>query len=109
MLEIKLEDDHGYFRNDYAIKKLTIVNKKTATSSMWGSLTIDISKDHNGEFEQQVVKKHQTDILIIENFNRQLRKVTKSKSIFLIDDAFFKMINFQDLYSGRSLSNSRRA
>ena len=28
----------------------------------------------------------------IENFNRQLRKVTKSKTIFPTDDALFKMI-----------------
>lgn len=28
----------------------------------------------------------------IENFNRQLRKVTKSKTIFPIDDALFKML-----------------
>lgn len=28
----------------------------------------------------------------IENFNRQLRKVTKSKSIFPTDDALFKML-----------------
>ena len=28
----------------------------------------------------------------IENINRQLRKVTKSKSIFPIDDALFKML-----------------
>ncbi len=28
----------------------------------------------------------------IENFNRQLRKVTKSKTIFPTDDALFKML-----------------
>lgn len=28
----------------------------------------------------------------IENFNRQLRKVTKSKSIFPTDDSLFKML-----------------
>lgn len=28
----------------------------------------------------------------IENFNRQLRKVTKSKTIFQSDDALFKML-----------------
>lgn len=28
----------------------------------------------------------------IENFNRQLRKVTKSKTIFPSDDALFKML-----------------
>ncbi|MCI9598811.1 MAG: transposase [Firmicutes bacterium] len=28
----------------------------------------------------------------IENFNRQLRKVTKSRTIFTTDDALFKML-----------------
>ena len=31
----------------------------------------------------------------IENFNRQLRKVTKSRTIFLTDDALFKMLYLQ--------------
>lgn len=30
--------------------------------------------------------------MYIEGFNRQLRKVTKSKSVFPIDDSLFKML-----------------
>lgn len=70
MLEAELEDDLGYSRYDYANKETDNrrngFSKKTVTSSM-GDLTIDIPRDRDGEFEPQVVKKHQTDISTIED------------------------------------------
>lgn len=70
MLEAELEDDLGYSRYDYANKETDNrrngFSKKTITSSM-GDLTIAIPRDRDGEFEPQVVKKHQTDISTIED------------------------------------------
>lgn len=34
----------------------------------------------------------ETDLYHIEGFNRQLKKVTKAKSVFPTDDSFFKML-----------------
>ncbi|MEG2285897.1 MAG: transposase, partial [Eubacterium sp.] len=70
MLEAELEDDLGYSRYDYANKETDNrrngFSKKTITSSM-GDLSIAIPRDRDGEFEPQVVKKHQTDISTIED------------------------------------------
>ena len=41
-------------------------SKKTVTSSM-GNIDLDIPRDRDGEFEPQIVKKHQTDISNIED------------------------------------------
>ena len=76
-------------------------------------------RDRDGEFEPQLVKKNQTTLtgdieekiismyakgmttsdieahirdIYGEGFNRQLRKVTKSKSVFLTDDSLLKML-----------------
>ena len=37
----------------------------------------------------------------IEGFNRQLRKVTKSKSVFPTDDSLFKMLYITKKWTGR--------
>ncbi|KAF5047956.1 IS256 family transposase ISCbe6 [anaerobic digester metagenome] len=70
MLEAEMENELGYSRYDYANKETDNrrngFSKKTVTSSM-GDLTIDIPRDRDGEFEPQVVKKHQTDISTIED------------------------------------------
>ena len=70
MLEVELEDDLGYSKYDYANKstdnRRNGYSKKTVTSSM-GDLTLDIPRDRDGDFEPQVVKKHQTDISSIED------------------------------------------
>ena len=42
----------------------------------------------------------------IENFNRQLRKVTKSKTIFPTDDALFKMLYLAMMDAARSEEES---
>jgi len=70
MLETELEDELGYSKYDHARKETDNnrngYSKKTVTSSM-GGIDLDIPRDRNGEFEPQVVKKHQTDILSIED------------------------------------------
>jgi len=71
MLEAELEDKLGYSKYDYAASKDTDNNrngysKKTVTSSM-GGIELDIPRDRNGEFDPQIVKKHQTDISSIED------------------------------------------
>ena len=63
---------------------------------------IKVPHDRNGEFEPQLVKKKiklhlEVRTLIyttntIEGFNRQLRKVTKSKGVFPSDDSLLKML-----------------
>ncbi len=70
MLEVELEDDLGYSKYDYTNQstdnRRNGYSKKTVTSSM-GDLTLDIPRDREGDFEPQVVKKHQTDISSIED------------------------------------------
>lgn len=70
MLEAEMENELGYSRYDYANKETdnrrSGFSKKTVTSSM-GDLTIDIPRDREGDFEPQVVRKHQTDISTIED------------------------------------------
>ncbi|HOR87041.1 MAG TPA: IS256 family transposase [Bacillota bacterium] len=70
MLEAELEEDLGYSRYDYKSKvtdnRRNGYSKKTVTSSM-GDIELDIPRDRNGEFEPQIIKKHQTDISSIED------------------------------------------
>ena len=70
MLEAELEDDLGYSKYDYKNKdtsnKRNGYSKKTVTSSM-GEMELNIPRDREGEFEPQVVKKHQRDISNIED------------------------------------------
>lgn len=70
MLEAELEEDLGYSKYDYKSKETDNrrngYSKKTVTSSM-GDISLDIPRDRDGEFEPQIVKKHQTDISSIED------------------------------------------
>jgi len=70
MMEAELEDDLGYSKYDYKNKETDNrrngFSKKTVTSSM-GELTLDVPRDRDGDFEPQIVKKHQTDISSIED------------------------------------------
>ena len=70
MLEAELEEDLGYSRYDYKSKvtdnRRNGYSKKTVTSSM-GDIELDIPRDRDGEFEPQIIKKHQTDISSIED------------------------------------------
>ena len=70
MLEAELEEDLGYSKYDYKSKETDNrrngYSKKTVTSSM-GDIDLDIPRDRDGDFEPQIVKKHQTDISSIED------------------------------------------
>jgi putative transposase len=70
MLEGELEEDLGYSKYDYKNKETENrrngYSKKIVTSSM-GDISLDIPRDRDGEFEPQIIKKHQTDISGIED------------------------------------------
>ncbi len=69
-LEAELDDELGYSKYDNSNKKTENHrnghSRKTVTSSM-GDIELDIPRDRNGDFEPQIVKKHQTDISSIED------------------------------------------
>ena len=118
-LEAELDEELGYSRSDYKNKDTDNSrnghNSKTLCTS-FGDVEVAVPRDRKGEFEPQVLKKNQTSIsqdveekilyfkypqevrrLIyttntIEDFNRQLRKVTKAKSVFPTDDSLLKML-----------------
>lgn len=70
MLEAEMDEHLGYTKYDYRNKDVDDsrngYSPKTVTSSM-GEIDLDIPRDRKGEFEPQVVKKHQTDISSIED------------------------------------------
>lgn len=70
LLETEMESELGYSKYDYANKDTDNsrngYSKKHVISSM-GEIGLDIPRDRNGEFEPQIVKKHQTDISNIED------------------------------------------
>ena len=70
MLESEMDEHLGYSKYDYRNKETEDsrngYSAKTVTSSM-GPIELDIPRDRNGEFEPQIVKKHQTDISTIED------------------------------------------
>ncbi|OQA76004.1 MAG: Transposase, Mutator family [bacterium ADurb.Bin243] len=65
MLETEMDDKLGYSKYDYKNKETENsrngYSKKTVTSNL-GDLEINVSRDREGEFEPQVVKKHQNDV-----------------------------------------------
>jgi transposase-like protein len=70
MLEAELENELGYSRYDYRNKKTD--NSRNGHSSKkvrteLGEVELDIPRDRKGEFEPQVVKKHQNDVSSIED------------------------------------------
>ena len=70
MLEAEMDQKLGYSKYDYQNKETDDsrngYSHKTVTSSM-GDIDLDIPRDRRGEFEPQIVKKHQTDISNIED------------------------------------------
>lgn len=70
MLEAEMDQQLGYSKYDYQNKATDDsrngYSKKTVTSSL-GEIDLDIPRDRRGEFEPQIVKKHQTDISNIED------------------------------------------
>lgn len=69
-LDAELDNELGYSKYDYKNKQTTNSRNghsvKTVQGSM-GEMEIQIPRDRDGEFEPQLVKKHQTDISSIED------------------------------------------
>lgn len=69
-LDAELESELGYSKYDYKNKQTDNsrngYSQKTVQGSM-GELEINEPRDRNGEFEPQLVKKHQTDVSGIED------------------------------------------
>lgn len=69
-LDAELESDLGYSKYDYKNKDTDNsrngYSRKTVQGSL-GELEINVPRDRKGEFEPQLVKKHQTDVSAIED------------------------------------------
>lgn len=69
-LDAELENELGYSKYDYKNKNTDNsrngYSSKTVQGSM-GELDINIPRDRKGEFEPELVKKHQTDVSSIED------------------------------------------
>ena len=70
VMDAELEDELGYSKYDYKNKQTENSRngsyKKTVSSSQ-GDVELSIPRDRNGEYEPQIVKKHQMDISAIED------------------------------------------
>lgn len=69
-LDAELDNDLGYSKYDYKNKETTNSRNGHSTKRVQGSMgemEIEIPRDRDGEFEPQLVKKHQTDISSIED------------------------------------------
>jgi transposase-like protein len=69
-MDAELEEELGYSKYDYKNKQTDNSRngsyKKTVTSSQ-GEIELEVPRDRKGEYEPQIVKKHQTDISSIED------------------------------------------
>ena len=69
-LDAELENELGYSKYDYKNKDTDNsrngYSRKTVQGSL-GELEINVPRDRKGEFEPQLVKKHQTDVSAIED------------------------------------------
>lgn len=70
IMDAELEDELGYSKYDYKNKQTKNSRnghyKKTVESSL-GDVELTVPRDRNGDYEPQVVKKHQMDISDIED------------------------------------------
>jgi len=70
IMDAELDDELGYSKYDYKNKQTDNSRngkyKKTVSSSQ-GEIELSVPRDRNGEYEPQVVKKHQMDISEIED------------------------------------------
>jgi len=86
-LDAEFENELGYSKYDYKNKQTSNSRNghsvKTVQGSM-GEMEIEIPRDRDGEFEPQLVKKHQTD-WTLHNFLR-------TTAIFQYPDTFFQRI-----------------
>lgn len=69
-MDAELEEELGYSKYDYRNKQTDNSRngsyKKTVSSSQ-GDIELTVPRDRNGEYEPQIVKKHQMDISAIED------------------------------------------
>lgn len=69
-MDAELDEELGYSKYDYKNKQTDNSRngsyKKTVSSSQ-GDVELTVPRDRNGEYEPQIVKKHQTDISAIED------------------------------------------
>ena len=69
-LDSELDNELGYSKYDYKNKQTSNsrngYSPKTVQGSM-GEVEIQVPRDRDGEFEPQLIKKHQTDISAIED------------------------------------------
>lgn len=67
----EIEDELGYSKYDYQNKETgnsrNGYSKKKLKSDVAGEFEVDIPRDRNGEYEPQLVKKHQKDISSIDD------------------------------------------
>jgi putative transposase len=70
VMDAELKEELGYSKYDYKQKQTDNSRngsyKKTVTSSQ-GEIDLDVPWDRNGQYEPQIVKKHQMDISAIED------------------------------------------
>lgn len=69
-LDAELESELGYSKYDYKNKTTDNSRNGYTTKKIQGSFgetEIEVPRDRNGEFEPQLVKKHQTDVSSIED------------------------------------------
>ena len=91
MLESEMDEHLGYSKYDYRNKETEDsrngYSAKTVTSwrNNWPQLSVYFK--YPPEIRRLIYTTN-----AIENFNRQLRKVTKAKSVFPTDDALFKIL-----------------
>ena len=95
ILETEIEHEPGYAKNSVSEKNTSIsrngYSKKTVRSE-YGNINLDIPKDRNAEFEPQMIRKLIYTTNPIEILNRQLRKYTKTKSLYPTDEALMKSV-----------------
>ena len=69
-LDAELDSELGYSKYDYKNKQTSNSRNGHSTKTVQGSMgemELQIPRDRDGEFEPQLVKKHQTDISSIED------------------------------------------
>ena len=95
MLEAEIEHELGYAKNSVSEKNTSNsrngYSKKTVRSE-YGNINLDIPRDRNAEFEPQMIRKLIYTTNPIESLNRQLRKYTKTKSLYPTDEALMKSV-----------------
>ena len=112
-LDEELDEELGYSKYDYRNKETDNSRNGHSSKTMhtsYGDMDVAIPRDRNGDYEPQLIRKYQNTVTQdmeekilsmyakgmttgdIEGFNRQLRKVTKSKTVFPSDDSLLKML-----------------